>query len=61
MARALNLNAANKKDRAKISALLRMWLESGALAVEERADKSRRVRKFVVVGQWVSLEEETFS
>ncbi len=58
VARALDLDATTKGGRARIASLLRMWLTSGALKTEERKDRTRRERKFVVVGEWVSLTEE---
>ncbi|MFN3846413.1 MAG: AAA family ATPase [Paracoccaceae bacterium] len=54
VAEALGLDACAKADRARISALLRNWIASGALLIENRHDsKKGRERPFVVVGNAV--------
>lgn len=51
VAEALGLDASNKQDKARIGALLRDWIKSGALLIEPRHDsKKGRDRPFVVVG-----------
>lgn len=49
VAEALELDASNKADRAKISAMLNVWRASGALRVVERQDEKREVKKFIEV------------
>lgn len=49
VAEALELDAGNKADRAKISAMLNVWRASGALRVVERQDEKREVKKFIEV------------
>jgi hypothetical protein len=49
VARALNLNVANKSDKAKISALLKFWLGAGSLVEVEGQDGKRNIRKFIEV------------
>ena len=41
-------------DRAKIGAMLKVWLASGALKRVEGTDDKRRPRQFVEVGQWAT-------
>ncbi|MFC7699637.1 AAA family ATPase [Bradyrhizobium sp. GCM10028915] len=49
VARALELDANSKADRAKITAMLNVWRSSGALRVVERQDEKREVKKFIEV------------
>lgn len=49
VAEALELDASNKADRAKIAAMLNVWRSSGALRVVERQDEKREVKKFIEV------------
>ena len=53
----LNLDVSDAYVRAKVRHMLSTWLDNGALRVVERPDKTRMMRKFVVVGQWVSEGE----
>ena len=50
----MGLDGDSKTDKPRILKLLRTWLENGALAIEERKDKNRQNKKFVVVGQWAN-------
>lgn len=54
IASALGLDLSAKSDMAIVKASLRMWLASGALVVTESPDESRRLRKFVEVGEWAT-------
>ncbi len=49
VAEALELDASNKADRAKITAMLNVWRSSGALVVVERQDEKREMKKFIEV------------
>jgi AAA domain len=49
VAEALDLNADNKAEKAKISAMLKLWLEAGSLVEVESLDESRQMRKFIEV------------
>ncbi len=49
MAEALELDADNKTDRAKINGMLKIWRATGALKVIEEKDENREMREFVVV------------
>lgn len=51
VARVLDLDVGSKADKARIRQLLAGWLKEGALAVEERPDKKRDMRKWIVVGK----------
>lgn len=48
----LNPNADAKADRAKINALLRTWIATGALIKVEGKDAKSMPRTFVEVGEW---------
>lgn len=51
VAEALGLDASDKRDKARIGALLRDWVKTGALLIEARHDsKKGRDRPFVIVG-----------
>jgi hypothetical protein len=54
IAAALMMDADDKRDRKRISAMIREWVRNGALEVVEMEDSSRRRRKFVVVGKWAT-------
>ncbi len=54
----LDLNVDKKSDKSRIRQLLAGWIDEGALKVEERADKKREIRKWIVVGRWL---EHTFA
>jgi hypothetical protein len=49
VAEALELNADNKAEKAKISAMLKLWLEAGSLIEVESLDENREMRKFIEV------------
>ena len=51
VAQVLDLNADDKADKGRIKQLLSGWLKEGALATEERPDKKREMRKWIVVGK----------
>ena len=53
VAEALNLDASDSYNKAKIRQLLRTWIENGALRVTDKPDKHRKMRAFVSVGQWM--------
>ena len=55
----LGLNADAKSDRPRILNLIRTWIDNGALLVEERKDKNRQKKKFVVVGTWANDQSAT--
>ena len=40
------------KDIARIKQILRSWLKNKVFSTEERQDKNRKKRRFVVPGQW---------
>ena len=42
------------KDRKRILMLLREWIRNDVLRVVEDEDETRRKRKFVEVGTWVT-------
>ena len=50
VAEALDLDANNKADRAKITAMLNVWRSAGSLVVVERQDEKREMKKFIEVG-----------
>jgi hypothetical protein len=54
VAQAMKLDASNKRDKAKICSLLKIWKASGALIVVEKKDSKREVRDFVEVGTWAN-------
>jgi hypothetical protein len=49
VAEALEFDAGNKADRAKITAMLNVWRAAGSLVVVERQDEKRELRKYVEV------------
>jgi hypothetical protein len=53
VAEVLDLHVENAPDKTRIKSLLKTWIKSGALRVVEKPDATRRIRKFVEVGQWV--------
>jgi hypothetical protein len=53
VAEALDLNAENKADKAKIIGMLKRWLAAGSLVVVEGQDDNRETRKFVEVAAGV--------
>ena len=57
VAKALAMNADNPQERARITAMVKTWLGTGALEVVMKLDSSRRERPHVVVGRWVGEDE----
>jgi hypothetical protein len=55
----LGLDLADAAHRARIIKLLATWIASGALRVEERKDRNRQMKKFVVVGRAVDDHSAT--
>jgi hypothetical protein len=55
VARILCLDIEDKRDRGRITSMLRTWLKAGLLEVVEKEDSKRMVRKFVVPGKWIEL------
>jgi hypothetical protein len=49
VAEALDLNADNKADKAKIIGMLKVWRSTGSLIVVEDKDENRIVKKFIEV------------
>jgi hypothetical protein len=47
VARALNLSLAVSSEWAKVAALVKIWVATGALVVVERPDQHRKSRKYV--------------
>lgn len=54
VASALMMDADDKRDRKKITAMVKEWVRNGALEVVEGEDTKRMKKKFVVVGNWVT-------
>ena len=52
VARVLGLDESDKAAKARIKALLKVWIAEGALKVVEKQDKNRQWKKFVEVGRW---------
>jgi len=50
VAQVLDLDTEEKPDRKRLAAILRIWIDNGALRVEERPDRNGDKRKFVIVG-----------
>lgn len=51
IAAVLGLDVAEKAARARVKKNLDGWIKDGLLAIEEKRDETRRVRKFVVMGR----------
>lgn len=49
VAEALDLNADNKADKAKIVGMLKVWRAAGSLVVVDAQDEKREIRKFIEV------------
>jgi AAA domain len=54
----LGLDKDDRADRARTNAILKMWFENGALAIETRKDEARRDKEFVIPGTWRDEEAE---
>ncbi|CAM5423687.1 AAA family ATPase [Sphingobium scionense] len=59
VARVLGLDESEKADKARIKALLKVWISEGALKVVEKQDKNRQWKKFVEVGRWMNSAPAT--
>ena len=49
VAKALSLDLGRKQDRAKVSGLVKIWIDAGSLVVVDGSDEKRNPRKFVEV------------
>jgi hypothetical protein len=56
----LGMDASAKHEKAKIKGMVRRWLDTGALRIERRTGPKREPVDYVVAGEPVSLEVETF-
>jgi hypothetical protein len=54
IAKALNLNINNPREKAKVKKLIKTSIASEALVVVEHEDDQRHKRKFVEVGKWAT-------
>lgn len=54
VAKALDLDIEDSAAKEKVKACLKAWKASGALRVERLEDTDRKVRPFVVVGEWAT-------
>jgi hypothetical protein len=52
ISRTLKLDPTDKRDRAKIAAMLKRWIAAGALKTVKGMDEKRRERSYVEVGEW---------
>jgi hypothetical protein len=51
LAKRLDLNVHNERDRRKVMAIIMRWLETGILSTETRQDRARRPREYLVPGR----------
>ena len=58
VAKVLDVDAADPREREKIKACIKAWKASGALKVEHKQDESRKLRPFVVVGEWANSTDD---
>jgi len=58
LAQKMHLNLENPKDKATVRAVLDRWFKNGVLAKEEKEDEHRKMRTFVVAGEWTDDESE---
>lgn len=54
VAEALELDANDDQDKARIKELLKVWLKSGALKIEQKQDGNRKSKPHIVVGEWAN-------
>ena len=54
VATVLSLDPEDRSDRARISALLKIWVASGALKRVDRNDEKRKPRTYIEVGTWAT-------
>lgn len=59
VASVLGIDPEGKAERARIIDLLRIWTLNGAFRVEERKDRNRQNKKFLVVGKWANDDTAT--
>ena len=52
VAEVVELDTEDEADRRQIKELLKTWFANGVLDTEERKDEARRLRTFVVPGNW---------
>ena len=50
----IDVDLSEKTGKARVSRMLRTWIDSGALRVVEHKDKNREDKKFVEVGEWAA-------
>lgn len=55
IAAVLGLDVAEKAARARVKKHLEGWIKGGLLAIEEKRDEARRMRKFVVMGRSIDF------
>ncbi|MBB3475595.1 AAA family ATPase [Sphingomonas sp. BK345] len=53
VAETLGFDADDKSDKARIKSLLKEWVANKRFKVEQRLDRNRQEKKFLVVDQWV--------
>ena len=53
---ALGIDTGQKAGEKRVAAMIAQWRKSGVLAVEQRPDDGRRMRPYLIVGDWVSTE-----
>jgi hypothetical protein len=58
LAKRLDLDPTNKGDRARITTILKTWLENGVLAIERRKDESRHEREYMIPGNWTEAADD---
>jgi hypothetical protein len=58
VAEVLDLDADDEADRKQIAAILKTWFGNGVLATEPRKDEHRKMRPFVVPGNWSDDEAD---
>jgi hypothetical protein len=54
VAQVMKLDTDNKKDKAKIVGLLKIWKSTGMLVVIQKPDAKREMRPYVEVGTWAN-------
>ena len=52
LAKHIGLDLDDKAERERVITILKMWFKNGVLATEQRPDAKRRMREFVVPGNW---------
>jgi hypothetical protein len=59
VASVLGLDLGDKAHRARTIDLLRVWVQNGAFTIDERKDRNRQNKKFLVVGKWANDDTAT--